>query len=246
MLNGIPADTIKKIPHFVSIQPFFSNGDGTKLEPCVGSIIADQWVLTSADCVSQGNRLQLDFEKFHKNSTAKSYGAVVNNDEDWVHVYPTYYDNIAMVKVPFQLKFSNSLKPIRVSSKQPSEMLKKLAILPGYDGKKDELSYAMMSITSNDDCIKAHGNYDEYLNICSKPYMNNGISPCLGESGSGLVTGWPKEPEIVGIFTAESYDCYSYKPSVYVNIVKYITWIESIIGSINRETYTTTSGPLYT
>lgn len=234
MINGTDIDTLKRFPHHVTIESIF---DSYQLAPCGGSILNRNWILTSASCVRKSNRLVLHFQKLHKNNTAGSYSIIVNHVPSNVHVYPTESDDIALIKIPVDLIYSDILQPIEISDTPSNQLQNKLLVLPGFDSssypRTDSLTYAMLAIVSSNSCKNSYkpGVVDEYLNICTKAWGSYPNMPCMNEFGSGLVEEWPRSPKLVGVYSTASYDCDSSAPSVYVNLSKYKFWIDSLIWS---------------
>lgn len=236
LIGGVPIDTLRRFPYHVAIEKkgWYDSGERSL---CGGSILNEQWVLTSALCVDRSDRLELHFERLYLNQTIGSYTAVVNSDA--VHIYPTYYDDIALVKLPFRLIFSDLIKPVSITTQSLAQLENKLAVLPGFDvhalhnaNATDQLTYAMLNVISNNKCKQYHNsdNFDEYLQLCTQGYSNNSNAPCLTDYGSGLVAGWPAKSELIGIYSGSSYDCSSESPAIYTNVAKYASWIQSLIN----------------
>lgn len=246
MMGGAQIDTKRRFPASVNIQPLNAEMREEEYPRCSGSILNEQWILTSADCVSRGETLRLDFDKLHINSTIGSFSIIINNIASLVTPYPTLSDDIAVIEIPSALRFTATLAPISLSSKSRSQMLNKLAVSPGFDAQsqKKELTYSMMTVVSDDVCKRTYGAYDEFQQICTMPYRTYKNTPCATDSGTGLIADWPAAPQLIGIYSSRLNDCNSNAPSVYLDVAKYQPWIESIIG---ESMYTsTTAGPWYT
>lgn len=255
MKYGSAVDTLRRFPHHVSIEPIYEILNlGETL--CGGSIIHKNWILTSSRCVGGSERLKLNIQKLFKNDTSGSFTIVINNDPDNVIIYPTEYDDVALVRLPVDLIFSPTLQPIPVSRVASDRFQNKLAVLPGFDTNfvpttpspsalnstsvssiyqpiKNVLTYAMLSILSNKDCQSTYGAkyFDEYLHICTRGWGNFHNVPCWVDDGSGLVVGWPASPKLIGVYSPMSYDCNSGGPSRFINLEKYSSWIDDVIGS---------------
>lgn len=249
MANGSAVDTLRRFAHHVTIEPEYESDADPENGPalCGGSILNKNWILTSAYCVQNSIRLNIQLQRIHRNDTEGSFDISINNAENNVFVYPTESDDIALLKLPVDLLFSQTLKPIKVLETPLEKLNNKFAILPGFEipapheGNEtvnaaapwDRLVFAMLGIVSNNECVVAYGSdvFDEYLSVCAKGWGNNRNAPCDSEHGSGLIVNWPSNPKLVGIFTRASQNCNSQSPSVYLNVQKYQSWIEGIVSS---------------
>ncbi|XP_055917314.1 kallikrein-4-like [Eupeodes corollae] len=220
-----------------SIQPIANGKCQDSLPSCSGLIIGKKWILTSKACVDNGVQLRLDFQRLNRNNSIGSYSAVVNNDEKYITKYPTDFDDIALIKLPFELIYSPTVKSIGFSLRQPSQLLKKLVVLPGFDDSlqgKDQLTYAMLNIASNDVCKQFYGDvFDEFLNTCAQ--QNNLYGLSATDSGAGLVVGWPAYPELIGIYSNTLKGSNTGLPSSYILLEKYAPWIENVIDEVDSD-----------
>ncbi|XP_055917326.1 snake venom serine protease rhinocerase 5-like [Eupeodes corollae] len=242
VVNGIAADTMRRFPHHVNIQPIANGQCQDALPSCSGSIIGKRWVLTSKACVENGEQLRLDLQRLNRNNSIGSYSTVVNNDEQSVTKYPTDYDDIALIKLPFELIYSPTVKPIGFSSSSPAQLLKKLVVLPGFDDSqgKDQLSYAMLNIASNGVCKQFYGDvFDEFLNMCAEQNNRYGLSG--SDTGAGLIVGWPAKSAIIGVLSNIINASGTGIPSAYILIEKYEPWIRAIMAE-TEEVFITTTG----
>lgn len=251
IIDGIPIDKFSRFPHHVSIRTItylndesFDSYTGSSYygHNCSGSIISEKWILTSLKCVYGGLRYRLDFNRLFLNNTEGSFSVLIDNST--VYLYPTEYDDIALIKIPFELEFTTysssnkyNLKPISIYNEEEENDNTKhynqlFAVMPGFTIYKDKLTYGMFRIINNDECKKFYGDkFDEYYQLCTQGWNNNSQVPCKNNEGGGLLIGWPNKPKIIGIFSSPL-SCQSHIPAIYTKISKYIDWIESYTGKL--------------
>lgn len=231
ILDGTPVDTLKRFPHYVTI----TKGEYDDKKYCGASIISDQWIVTALDCVRQGN-FTLQFLTKNLQGSAKSFAITL--DEFSVVPYPTDYDNIALIKLPVTLQFSEFLAPIqyRGIGGDYSGKNNGFVVMPGFSpGQTNVLTYGMFKLTSSNQCQAIYGNlFDEYLDICTVGWGNSNQMPCEGNEGSGLVFGWPREPRLIGIFSSPT-KCVSGNPAIYVKLSGYESWINQTIQNYSEK-----------
>ncbi|CAD7088742.1 unnamed protein product [Hermetia illucens] len=231
ILDGTPVDTLRRFPHYVTI----TRGNSEDSKYCGASIISDQWILTALRCVDQGE-FTIHFLIKNLHGSARSFAITL--DEFSVVPYPTDYDNIALIKLPITLQFSEYLAPIQYSGIKGDYSGKNngFVVMPGFSpGQTDALTYGMFKLTSSNQCRAIYGNlFDEYLDICTVGWGNSNQMPCEGNEGGGLVFGWPREPRLVGIFSSPT-KCVSGNPAIYVKLSEYESWINQTIQNYKVE-----------
>ncbi|CAD7088741.1 unnamed protein product [Hermetia illucens] len=178
------------------------------------------------------------------NDSRNSYS--VTMDESSVVPYPTGFDNIALVKLPVVLRFSEEVAPISYGSgstaaKEDTPSYKRnngFVVMPGFSPAHDQgLTYGMFRLISPTECKARYGkSYDEYLQICTLSWDSYNHVPCEGNEGGGLVIGWPRQPRLVGIFTSPL-NCVSDMPSIYVNLARYENWINEVTRNGYKSSY---------
>lgn len=328
--SGQLVDSLKRFPHHVTIE----TDRNSKYQICGGSILNDRWIVTSAYCIDGSDSLRLHFEKLYRYSTNGSFSIVVNKDEVWMH--PTNYYDIALIRMPVKLIFSETLWRIEISSRPSYQLESRLGVITGFDSsclqtttttttttpyttptttpsititttpsttttttteieyssietttpeesststegstttstttdtstteqsstedsantaetsnlrlqrrlnsfakvrsavQQPQLMYGMLRILSKGKCSASDNDIDEFLQICTESWLPNSSdsNPCWNY-GSGLITGWPGNPQLVGIYSVMLNDCSSSKPAVYTNLVEFLPWIESVIN----------------
>ncbi|CAD7088745.1 unnamed protein product [Hermetia illucens] len=226
ILYGTPVDTLKRFPHQVTITREVYG----RTQYCGGSIISNEWIVTALNCVSNAN-FTVQFLLNHLQGTRKSFG--ISLDSSAVVPYPTGYDNIALIKLPVTLKFSQLLAPIRYNKIDEDYVSNSLVVMPGFSlNETSVLTYGMFKLLSPRQCLATYGEkYDKYLQICTVGWGNSKQMPCEGNEGGGLVSGWPQNPSLIGIFTEPTF-CKEVIPAVYLKLSAYESWIDQTISNV--------------
>lgn len=218
LLNGQNANYQVKFPHHVL------------LGSCGGSIIDQKWILTTKKCMAQNNgTFEVKFERFYFGVNV--FSLVINNDGKSVTKHP--FSDIALVKLPVELLFDESLKAIQIyqNAELDSEAI---GVVPGFDEKaqnSSELKYGIFQFEPlvNGDC-KKKGLIDEYTQICTGSYNGYSVNLlCDNDLGSGLVVGWDENPMLLGIVSKGT--CYVEGGNeIFTKVEAFLPWIETVTG----------------
>ncbi|CAD7080596.1 unnamed protein product [Hermetia illucens] len=152
----------------------------------------------------------------------------VSVPESAVTRYPTGYDDIALIKLPIYLVFTDEIKPIKLGGKPFND----LVVMAGFnDYSSKDLTYGMFALASKNVCKRDYGSeFDEYLQLCTLGWRNNNQAPCTHDEGGGLVTGWPTQPRLIGVLS-RSTSCKEAAPAVFTDVNKYLDWMISVTGN---------------
>lgn len=216
LLGGQDAHSIVKFPHHVL------------LGQCAGSIIAQNWILTTKSCISQNkDDIEVQFERFYYGVNV--YSLKISRDLGNVKTHPFY--DIALIKLPMDLKFGDNLNKIELYKSGLEFDEKTIGVIPGFDDNTSThsvLKYGMYKFEPlfNNTCKEIPG-YDEYTQICSVSY--NGYNPvCDRDVGSGLIIGWPENPLLLGILSEGS--CNIHAKELFIKVDSFSSWIQTVTG----------------
>lgn len=171
----------------------------------------------------------------------------------WIHenfTFPSVVNDIAIIELPEEVTFTDSIQPIKISKKEEIQNEKDLiVVLSGWGKKKGystatDLQTAQLKLISYEECKKFKGFYVEKVtknHICAIGYNNEPGKPimaCDGDSGSPLVLA--NTQELIGVTsfvkdaengTFNGNDCTSETvPAVFVRIAPYLRWISEKTG----------------
>lgn len=231
VVGGHEADE-HSAPWIVSLQLVFL----TARHNCGGSIIATDWIVTAAHClvnISPITRLEAvaGVHDVTKNELSQQRRAA---NRRWTH--PAYAGGVApydigliQVEIPFAI--NNVIRTIALPTQGSipigsarlngwgSVSLTSSPIYP------DKLQTVQKPIITNQVCGDVLGPSPLHsTNLCTGP-LTGGTSACSGDSGGPL----DQHNELIGIVSWGVIPCGTIgKPSVYVRVSAFVTWINEI------------------
>ncbi|CAH1369791.1 hypothetical protein MTP99_011199 [Tenebrio molitor] len=208
--------------------------DGTYF--CGGTLINNQWVLTSAHCVQNAVSftIQLGSNTLQGNDTNR----IVLSTNEYV-LNPdfnpeTLQNDIGLVKFRMPVEYTDYVTQIYA---MPTFSLQNgaTAVAIGWGQTSDEesslsneLRYADLTTVSNAECQQIYGNQITDNMVCVSGNYNEGT--CIGDMGSPLVQhvgrGFYLHVGVASFISGNG--CESTDPSGYTRTFSYMDWIKNV------------------
>ncbi|XP_070494753.1 uncharacterized protein [Chironomus tepperi] len=215
---------------------------------CGGSLIADDIVLTAANCVNRMHRVpvmvrlgrtSLDLSNVNDNSEAQDI------EIETIKIHPKYtrkshHNDIALIKLKTPYMPSDSIMPICLSTNEAN--LPKEFLITGF-GKVNQYAKKRSNWLLK-------GKISEYpINKCKDRLLttvgvkivdsqfcgvsNTGVDICRGEPGSSVIY---KQNNVYRLQAITSFgaitSCGTTYPAIYTRVSKFLGWIEDTVNSI--------------
>jgi len=242
--NAIPGE----FPFVVSITHFFLGGTHI----CGGVIISADWVLTSAECITESStRGSIDVLAGKHNLAIAEAGEqrreIVRNRS---HVHPGWtagrywgpYD-IALARLSAPLTFGLRIRAIRIPPPNQTTPAG-IATLAGWGstnaagtGQSNLLQRTTFPIITNAACRGALDNMNrdgtilDYTKFCTGP-LTGGTAACSGDFGGALFQGTAGNEIVIGIASWGFTPCGTVgAPSgIYTSVTDFANWITANTG----------------
>lgn len=220
---------------------------------CGGTLITDRYVLTSAHCLERFIIIiiYMYLLLFKKNCRALEVVVVLGalnltdqNEPQHISISSTfilhedydYYEkinDIALIQLDKAVSFADNIQAISWASNDDLYVNSE-GIASGW-GKTntdqqqnvDVLQYVKLRIIDNEQCksIDPFQDVIKDTHLCTSGEGN--VATCLGDSGGPLVV----DETLVGVIAFGYKYCDAGKPSVYMRLTKYDSWIRQNIGT---------------
>ncbi|XP_072938987.1 brachyurin-like [Epargyreus clarus] len=206
---------------------------------CGGSLLSQTRVLTAAHCWNDGRIQAWRFTIVLGSSFLFHGGLRIATSA--IELHPAYNsrtlaNDIAMVRLPVRVPFSNAIRPIKL----PSGFLLTFdftgvwARASGYGRYSDLFAPSMntmvrhivLQVISQQRCRQVYGGMVLDSNICTNG--TGGVGICQGDSGGPLMVRSQGEDIIIGVSSFVALDgCELGFPSAFARISSFIGWIRS-------------------
>jgi secreted trypsin-like serine protease len=199
---------------------------------CSGSIISEQWILTSASCIYGSDTLTVVVGVVDLNGS----GVLAQSSE----IIPYYdynpndfhYYNIGLVQLSTPLTFSRYVAAITLAENLLEDGADVTTSGWGSiinDGDVTQLLYYADLVTiRNSECTAIYGNILESV-VCAESVTTPVKNACYGDAGNPMVVDVSTNPVHVGVsIFISSNGCDSGQTSGFTRIFPYVNWIRNI------------------
>jgi secreted trypsin-like serine protease len=199
---------------------------------CGGTILNQQWILTSGHCVYNAVLFTIQLGSNYLNTSDPNRETLATSD--WV-VHPdfnpdTIENDIGLIKLRMPITFNDYIKLIYMANVALGGGTSLTIIGWGQTSDSDpelseSLQYQTVSTLTNAECKIYYGNQISDNMICVQGNYNEGT--CIGDNGSPLLL-----PSSMWVFGVASFisgnGCESTEPSGFTRILPYVSWIDNI------------------
>lgn len=215
---------------------------------CGGTLISDQFILTAAHCLEAGdkkvsyvflgdnylsNNLQESDERVYK---------VLNRYRHPNYKRPPKYNDIALLKLSREVKFSSFVKPACLHTEdqvdQSSLEATGWGLVENEGIQSDILQKVQLDLFDQSDCEGVYNKYTVRLlpsgivhsQLCAGSKTKKNVDTCQGDSGGPLqYIDFKKGLHYVVGVTSFGRSCGGASPGVYTKVSSFISWIEDMV-----------------
>ncbi|XP_055604203.1 collagenase-like [Uranotaenia lowii] len=231
IVNGIDAE-YGRFPYFVML---FAEINSDEAELCGGSLLSEIWVLTAAHCLQNAFTVLIRLGAIYsepENPDGSDDGSLVFNSTDFIihedYDPDTLQNDIAVVRIPEAVQFSDRIGPVRLPSGQDS-YLGRDAIACGFGYERtngepsDRLKYIELNVFDNTACSVVYPGSVFRSTLCAIGRQRKSI--CQGDSGGPLTL--ENSSILIGVtsFGSRIAGCERGFPQGFARVTEFTQWI---------------------
>lgn len=204
---------------------------------CGGSLISREHILTAAHCIIEAKRVTVNLGSLEADKYYEIGRKAIVVEKDNLIAHPHYYQilsdaDIAIIKLPEPVEFSNTIQPIELPTTCDSN-INISAIIVGNgdvsienDAEAKILQWARVTTIPFEKCKKEY----EYISksiICAESVEDRTIGD--GDSGGPLIRF--SDGRLIGVTSFSHADSPSLKePQGFTHVISYFNWISQVTG----------------
>lgn len=224
-ITGVDA-TRDQFPFFVQLEMHSAGHTGLAVKFCGGTLISDEWILTSAHCVSQSFRVIVHFGFFKVSNSSDEDRQMRTIMQGDIHVHPRFsaehFDNdIALLKLSHAIPLTDKIHPVEMAE----------CMIAGDDEDViavGALKWSTLKTIPWRDCRKIFPVFlfkDSIL--CAKSMKNNCV--CRSDNGGALLD--ESNDKMLAITNFANHNiCKFGLPLTFTLVKSYYKWISSQTG----------------
>ncbi|KAJ8720329.1 hypothetical protein PYW07_012372 [Mythimna separata] len=204
---------------------------------CGSSLLSANRLVTAAHCWFDGRNQGWQIVVVLGTNTPLTGGTRVTTSD--VVVHPSYNtaninNDIAVIRLPTNVGFSNSIRPIALPSGFDLWMTfaGSWAVVAGFGRTSDQstsvasvISQANVQVVNEVDCQGIYGpEFVTHSTICTSGL--GGVGPCIGDSGGPLILNRNTGPILIGVVSFVSgAGCQAGLPAAYARVTSFNSWL---------------------
>lgn len=218
-----------------------ASGTGNCVSLCGGTLINENYVLTSAFCIRTGGQ---DSRKiiagiYDRRSSQELKERWQIRDVAEIFIYPnwsslTFKDDIALLRLAEPVKFNEYVQPVCLPGPDPLPISEAILIGWGREPTNGVIPLVLQQrvVDVIDDCNAKRPEVDDAKQLCFKdPTLTPAI--CRGDSGGPALRQYNGRWVVEGITSIYSVMCSSANRNTfypYTRVSAYLNWIHNITG----------------
>ncbi|MEV5161078.1 serine protease [Streptomyces sp. NPDC053728] len=214
--------------------------EGSSFAFCGGSLISNQYVLTSAHCVTGKAPTSLQVllgDLDYKNKSDSPKAALYPVEAYMVHPNfnaNTNLNDIALIKLRRPATLNDAVRPIQLDTIASSHAGKTVEALgwgsASYGGPvSSRLRKVPLSVVPPKECRTTYPQLNGSTQLCT---YTAGSDTCQYDSGGPVVEPADGRPILIGVITASS-GCATSSPTIHTRVAAYRQWITAATGPLS-------------
>lgn len=221
-----------QFPFYALLEVSANRPNGNPLEGiCGGTLLNNQFILTSAKCVHNKQKVELDLGSWKMDETREQGRMSYSINSDQVFIHPEFdekklINDMALIKLKEPVSFSDVIQPVSFPKEcTMQDDIEFTAIGNGLTPKEfyerpDVLQYTKANLSSHEICTLVFDRIDEENQFCK--------TICAGDLGGPLIHD--TEHTLYGVATHFYQFACGMAPGLFTSVFNYYPWISHVTG----------------